>query len=134
MTNSGSLDRNFEPLCETSEPSERLIARNEMLPISLMVGRRILEVFGYQRLPQIAFRLKLPVREIAAVLSGERLPSTEMLLCMSRLTGVSVDWILTGHGVKFISPAPPSAVYESLSSAVIAAHLDHQLEETRYLQ
>ncbi|MEO7658540.1 MAG: helix-turn-helix domain-containing protein, partial [Pyrinomonadaceae bacterium] len=90
-----------EPMCETSEKNERLYPRDEMISIGLDVGRRIMELFGYQKISNIIFRLKLNSREIAAVINRGVLPSGEMLLCLRRATGVSIDWLLTGEGSKF---------------------------------
>lgn len=94
------MDR--EPMCETSEPGERLIPRQEMLPISLEIGRRVLEVFGYQSIAAIVFRLRSSRDEIDAVIDGKRLPSTELLLGIHKLTGASIDWLLTGQGARYI--------------------------------
>ncbi|MFT3743929.1 MAG: hypothetical protein QM785_06495 [Pyrinomonadaceae bacterium] len=96
----GRSCREFEPMCETSEPGERLISREDMLPISLEIGRRILEVFGYQSISNIVFRLRTTKREIDDVINGERLPSAELLLCIRKATGASIDWILTGEGSR----------------------------------
>ena len=98
-------NREREPMCETSEKGERLFAREEILPISLEIGRRIMEIFGYQRISDIVFRLKSTSAEINAVINGQNLPSTELLLGINKTTNASIDWILTGKGAKFI-PAP----------------------------
>src|SRR3954451_2967607 len=99
MTNRGPAD---EPMCETSEERERLFARSEMLPISLEVGRRILEVFGNQSISYIVLRLKANSREVNTVINGESLPSAELLLGIQKMTGASIDWILTGRGQQFL--------------------------------
>ncbi|MFM9903547.1 MAG: hypothetical protein ACKVQJ_03120 [Pyrinomonadaceae bacterium] len=111
-------EREFEQLCKTSEKGERLISRDELLPISLEIGRRILEVFGYQHISNIVFRLKSNSREIYSVINGETLPSTEMLLGIHKTTGASIDWLLTGNGEKYLpvlqiadhsfEPVPPA--------------------------
>ena len=89
-------------MCETSEKGERLISRAEVLPIALDIGRRILEVFGYQKISNIVFRLRSTSAEIGAVVNGESLPSTELLLGIHKTTGASIDWLLTGNGTKFL--------------------------------
>jgi hypothetical protein len=88
-------------MCETSERGERIIQREEILPISLEIGRRILELFAYQPIRHIVFRLKSTSREIHSVIDGECLPSTELLLGIQRVTGASIDWLLTGKGSKY---------------------------------
>lgn len=92
-----------EPMCETSEPGERLIARGEMLPVKLEIGRRVLEVFGYQPVRKIVFRLRADRDEIDDVINGDELPSTELLLAIHKLTGASIDWLLTGKGEKYVN-------------------------------
>lgn len=91
-----------EPMCETSERGEKLIPRDEILPIALDIGRRIMEVFGYQQISNIVFRLKSNKAEINSVINGETLPSTELLLGIHNMTGASIDWLLTGNGSKYL--------------------------------
>ena len=91
-----------EPMCETSEKCERLFAKEEILPTALEIGQRILEIFGYQKISAIIFRLKSNPREINAVVNGDSLPSAELLLGIQKMTGASIDWILTGKGNKFL--------------------------------
>jgi len=119
--------RDSEPMCETSELGERLISPDEILPISLDVGRRVLEVFGYQRISNIVFRLKSTSREINAVVNGESLPSPEILIGIRKTTGASIDWILTGEGRKFARQtgiADQSS--QNLSLAVLAARRERK--------
>src|SRR5262249_47263794 len=93
-----------EPMCETSERSEKLISREQMLPIALEIGHRLLEVFGYQKISSIVFKLKANSNEIHSILNGEKLPSTELLIGIHKVTGVSLDWLLTGKGAKYPIP------------------------------
>lgn len=116
-----------EPMCETSEPGERLISREELLPTSLEIGRRIMEVFGYQKISAIVFRLKSTSEEIRSVINGERMPSSELLLSIQRITGASTDWLLTGEGPKYtgrimIKEGP----YDSLPLAVLGVQRERQ--------
>lgn len=96
-------------MCQTSEKGEKLFSRREMLPIALEIGRRILEVFGYQQISNIVFRLKSNRQEINSVINGEKLPATELLLGIQKETGVSLDWLLTGEGSKFLALQPVQA-------------------------
>lgn len=98
----GRYNDRFEPMCETSEESEKLLSREVLLPMSLEIGGRILELFGYQKLSTIVFRLRIHKRELSAVINGEQMPSAEMLLGIRHITGASIDWILTGEGNKFL--------------------------------
>ncbi len=95
------MDRRTEPMCETSEAGERLIFQDELFNIQFDVGRRLMEVFGYQEISHIVFRLKTTRHEIDNVINGQSLPSTELLLGISKVTGASIDWLLTGIGPKF---------------------------------
>ena len=88
-------------MCETSEKGERLFSDDEILPVNLEIGRRLMEVFGNQEISNITFRLKSTAREINNILDGRELPSCKLLLGIRKLTGVSVDWLLTGEGPKF---------------------------------
>lgn len=98
--------RDREPMCETSEKGERLIQRDEVLGHGLEIGRRLLEVFGYQRISNIVFRLRSNRTEIDAVINGEALPTTELLLGINKITGVSIDWLLTGVGPRYLPGRP----------------------------
>jgi phage repressor protein C with HTH and peptisase S24 domain len=62
-----------------------------------------LEVFGYQEIRNIVFRLKSNRGEIDAVVNGEKLPTTELLLGIHLATGVSIDWLLTGEGNRLVT-------------------------------
>lgn len=119
-----------EPMCETSEPGERLVSRKEILPISLEIGRRLLDVFGYQRIRTLVFRLKTNSHELRSIINGEKLPSTELLIGIQRATGVSIDWLLTGEGPQYIlRPQPLQLPRESMSLAVINVHRETNKRE-----
>mgnify|MGYP002336116880 FL=1 len=92
-----------ERMCETSERCERLFADGEILPINLEIGRRLLEIFGNQAISNITFRLKSTSQEINDILDGRSLPSCELLLGIKKMTGVSIDWLLTGEGSKYVT-------------------------------
>jgi hypothetical protein len=92
----------YEPLCETSEKGEKLFSREELVPVGLEIGRRILEIFGYQKLSSTVFRLRSTADEINAVINGERMPTVELLLAVHSTTGASIDWLVTGKGSKYI--------------------------------
>jgi len=111
-----------EPMCETSERGERLLARDEFLPTALEVGQRILEIFGYQEISKIVFRLRSNSREINAVVNGDSLPSAELLLGIQKLTGASIDWILTGNGNKFLAAPQPQAPRQRTSRRARKRH------------
>ena len=98
IRNCGPAD---EAMCETSEQGERLLEDTDLLPVSLGVGQRLLELFGNQDIANLVFRLRSTPREISSVIHGDVLPSVEMLLGIRKITGASIDWLLTGEGSKF---------------------------------
>jgi hypothetical protein len=93
---------NNEPLCETSEKGEKIFTKDELVPVGLEIGRRILEIFGYQKISSIVFRLRSTSEEINAVIDGDEMPTVELLLAVHRTTGASIDWLLTGKGDRYI--------------------------------
>ena len=100
---------NNEPLCETSEKGERIFTQDELVPVGLEIGQRILELFGYQKISSIVFRLKSTSIEIDRVVRGEVMPSVELLLAVNKTTGASIDWLMTGKGDKFMKGDEPVA-------------------------
>ena len=120
-------------MCETSEPGERLISREDVLPISLEIGRRILEVFGFQSLTTIVFRLKSTKREIDEVVNGEMLPTAELLLGIKKVTGASIDWILTGEGLRFVVSTPRPIVEPRRDQNLALAVMNVRREQDKSL-
>jgi transcriptional regulator with XRE-family HTH domain len=98
-----------EPLCETSEPCRPFLSESDLEWMRVDVGRRIAEAFDHQSDREIACILKTSCKTVSAFIAGDEFPSVEMLLLIYRVTGVSIDWLLTGEGMK--SNAPPSVVY-----------------------
>lgn len=94
-------------MCETSEPGERLFTRDAIHVTSFDIGERILSLFGYQALADIVLRLRMNSHELSAVINGHEMPSVEMLLGIQKITGASIDWILTGTGNKLLPSAEP---------------------------
>ena len=121
-------------MCETSEPGERLISREDVLPISLEIGRRILEVFGFQSLTTIVFRLKSTKREIDEVVNGEMLPTAELLLGIKKVTGASIDWILTGEGLRFVVSTPRPIVEPRRDQNLALAVMNVRREQDKSLK
>ena len=114
--NKGNI--NFEPLCETSEKGEKLFIKSEIDEIGVEIGKRIVEAFNYQPDTEIAFLLKTNSDTIKSFTEDGKLPPTEILLGIHKLTGVSIDWLLTGK-------ASPSA-------KVVKLHR-HAPKKLRYL-
>ena len=92
---------------------------HDVLTSPLSVGKRITEAFGYRQIPDIAIRLDCEHKEIAAVLNGEMLPSAPMLVAINAATGASIDWLLTGNGLKYGRDAAVSdGTLEPVSAAM----------------
>jgi len=100
----------YEPMCETSEPGERLFSREELQETSFDIGERMLSLFGFQKLSDIVLRLRMNSHDLIAVIEGEQMPSVEMLLGIQTLTGASIDWMLTGKGRRFLQTEEPVPV------------------------
>jgi hypothetical protein len=98
-----------EPLCETSERCKPILSEGELERMRLDVGRRIAEAFDYRSDREIASLLKTRCKNVSAFISGDEFPSVEHLMLIHCLTGVSIDWLLTGEGAR--SNAPMSIVY-----------------------
>lgn len=85
-----------EPLCETSEKGEKLFVKAEIEQIGNETGRRIVETFHYLPDSEIALLLKTNSSVIRSFTEDGKLPPTEILLGIHKITGASIDWLLTG--------------------------------------
>ena len=118
-------------MCQTSEAGERVFSGDELVSIRADISNRIIEIFGFQKLSAIGYRLKLTPRELRPVLNGEKPPSIEILLTIQKVTGASIDWLLTGKGPKFLQgnlvfPTPQNIFpAKRLSLVQPAAMLNH---------
>lgn len=111
-----------EPLCETDERGEKIFTKSELNQVSLEINQRILEIFYFAGDREIAFLLQIHVSKIKSFTELGEFPSTEILLLINKVTGVSIDWILTGKGTKFSDTAkmpiaPPNRNFNSIVSA-----------------
>ena len=86
----------------TSERGEVIFSVEETTRIGTAIAARIVEAFRYQPISEIAFLLKTNTEKVRSFLEGEEFPSIEMLLSIRRTTGVSIDWLLTGEGAKYV--------------------------------
>ena len=83
------------------DKAKKLAQLQDDLTNALDVGSRIAEAFGYRQIPDMAARLGCEFKDVAAVVNGEMLPSTPMLIAINAATGASIDWLLTGNGLKY---------------------------------
>src|SRR5215213_3201087 len=90
----------LESLCLTSERGEKLFSADVLRQIAADISSRIIEAFHHLPNSEITFLLKTGSAIVKALIEGKQLPSTEMSLCIHKVTGVSIDWILTGKGAK----------------------------------
>ena len=74
---------------------------------------RLIEACGSGKPADLQRSLNISYQAAKNYLSG-RLPNTEILIIISERTGVSIDWLLTGRGIKLIAeriaegaPVPP---------------------------
>lgn len=89
-----------EPLCETSEKGEKLFIKAEIEQIGNEIGKRIVEAFHFLPDSEIALLLKTNSTVIRSIIEDGTLPPTEILLGIHKITGVSIDWLLTGKAAK----------------------------------
>jgi chromosome partitioning protein len=63
------------------------------------VGKRLKEAFDYAPNSEIANSLKIANSAVTAYMNG-RIPPIEKLIEINKITGYSIDWIVTGEGEK----------------------------------
>src|SRR5215216_2456728 len=112
----------FEPLCETDEKNEKHFTEAEIGQLASETRHRILEVFHYLRDREIAFLLKTNSAKVKSFTQDGELPSTELLLNIHRITGVSIDWLLTGEGAKYRNPLKLAASSRKSIPSRISLH------------
>jgi plasmid maintenance system antidote protein VapI len=98
----------FESLCATFERQEQVFSDDEMRRVTTAIGGRIVEAFNFLSEAEIASLLKTSCKTVRRLIESEELPTTEMLLCIQKVTGVSIDWILTGEATQKASLQTPS--------------------------
>lgn len=96
----------------TSLPSSRprpvadeRFAEEEMAEIMRGFARRLREAFDGATNADIARRCITTSATIKLYAEGKRLPIAEMLLQMTRTTGVNIHWLLTGRGSRRVEIA-----------------------------
>jgi hypothetical protein len=91
----------LEPLCTTSEKQKTLLSKKEIQQITIGIKKRIAETFDYLSNKEIACLLKTNTATVKSFTEDGELPTIEILLCIHKVTGVSIEWILTGKGEKY---------------------------------
>lgn len=86
---------------ERSRPvaSERF-SDDEMSDIRAGFAKRLREAFDGMSQADIARRCKTTDATIKIYMDGDRLPIAEMLLQIHRVTGINIQWLLTGKGPR----------------------------------
>jgi predicted transcriptional regulator len=67
------------------------------------LGKRLREAFNGAKNAQIAKRLNCTKSAVKNYIDGRA--TLPLLMAISEQTGYSVDWLLTGKGVKYLNPA-----------------------------
>ena len=77
---------------------EHKLEEREKEQRNLEIGKRIKQLIRNKGITQVEFAWKLGVNpsNIAKWTDGSYLPSADTLLAMAKITGISIDWILTG--------------------------------------
>lgn len=77
-------------------------SESELAEIAGAFGKRLKEAFDFESNASIARRLEVPDMTVKNYVDGTRLPTGEMLLWISRKSGRSIDWLLTGRNSQAI--------------------------------
>jgi hypothetical protein len=97
-------------LCDTSERRKIVVAEEETKRMKSEIGSRIVEAFDYRSVAKIASLLRISNKTVKSYIVGDEFPTIEILLDIHRLTGSSLDWLLTGRETKQESRAHSFAV------------------------
>lgn len=92
-------------------------------------SERLGEAFDFATMAAIARRLGVPHATIRNYFGG-RMPSPEVLIKIARETSVSLNWLLTGKGEKFVQhnrPVDIGAVLDQRIEQIIDAKLAERL-------
>lgn len=73
---------------------------DEMAEIKRGFARRLREAFDHATNAEIARRCMTTSTTIKLYAEGKRIPIGEMLLQMTRATGINIHWLLTGRGSR----------------------------------
>ena len=92
-----------EPLCMTSEKGEVFFFADEKEDKIIDIAGRIIEAFAFQSASEIAFLLETNRKTVQSFNEGKEFPSTEILLSIHKLIGVSIHWLVTGEGTKYLN-------------------------------
>ncbi|HMJ07963.1 MAG TPA: helix-turn-helix domain-containing protein [Pyrinomonadaceae bacterium] len=96
-------------------------------------SERLGEAFDFATMAAIARRLGVPHATVRNYFGG-RMPSPEVLIKIAGETNVSLNWLLTGSGEKFVRydrPLDLGLVLEQKISQIVDAKLAERLGESR---
>jgi transcriptional regulator with XRE-family HTH domain len=84
-------------------PTSHLLARErfsekEMADIRRDFSQRLTRAFGTANIGDIARRLSTTYATVQPYVKGTRLPTSELLMEIHRVTGYNIQWLLTGKG------------------------------------
>ena len=80
--------------------ADQRFSDDEMTQIKRGFARRLYEAFDNAIPAEIARRCYTTSATVKLYVEGKRLPIAEMLLQMSRATGINIHWLLTGRGSR----------------------------------
>lgn len=89
-----------ERLCVASERQKVVFTEEETKRMKAAIGSRLVEAFDYRSIAKIASLLRVSNKTVKSFIVGEEFPTIEVLLLTHYLTGVSLDWLLTGEEAK----------------------------------
>lgn len=90
------------PKLKTVKNDDERFSEEERKKLLIEFSKRFIDSFPGMNRAEIARRLKTTDTGVKLYAEGDRFPSVELLLQYSRVTGISVHWLLTGKGNKRI--------------------------------
>lgn len=96
----------------SQESSNKRFSDDERSQTMLDIGRRLQEAFETDSLTIISEGLGTTPTTVKQYLIGNRFPAPEMLIQFNRSTGISIHWLMTGKGPKFINLRPEYSAEE----------------------
>lgn len=88
------------PVSETKTAAQERFTDAQMAEIKRGFAQRLRIAFDEANNAEIARRCRTTDTTIKLYTDGERLPIPEMLLQITRVTGVNLHWLLTGEGTR----------------------------------
>jgi hypothetical protein len=87
---------------ERSPSNNDRLGEDEISKIKIAIGKRLVEALDTENFSEIGRKLKITAMNAKFYVEGTRFPSPEVQLQFRRVTGISIDWLMTGEGAKYV--------------------------------